>query len=144
MKFSINLLQSTAEQRQSEDKYQDLVEACEEQNIEYGETIVKEAPAHRIIDIDELDNKANNNQQEVNNNKVINLDDSEDELDDEVSESDLESKDKQEEFRSQLLKDIKEDEEVDLGVKNDEHAAEKQIDEEKLDEEQLDDLNNSY
>ena len=112
MRFTKNIINSIKEQADMEDRFGPLVKACEEQNIEYKDL------------------------KEVESNKVIDLDGSEMELDDESEKSfEIDQKD----FREKLRVDIKENEE-DYSISED--VGEK-VNEKEIEEEQLDDLNNS-
>ena len=114
MRFTKNIINSIKEQADMEDRFGPLVKACEEQNIEYKDL------------------------KQVESNKVIDLDGSEIDLDDE-SEKSFEVEANQKDFREKLRNDIKEDEE-DYSISED---VDEKVNEKEIEEEQLDDLNNS-
>ena len=114
MRFSINLLKSECDQTEMEDRITSLVKACENQNIEYSDI-------------------------KVDDHKVINLDDSEDEIEEEsLIEEKGPSKDNQKEFRNKLLNNIKEDDNYKINKEENNNNIEKEIE-----EEQIDDLDNT-
>lgn len=119
MKFSINTLKCLKEQNEMEERFNSLVDACEEKNIEYKDL------------------------NQVENHKVIDLDGSEIELDDDeslIDESEKSFEIDQKDFREKLRVDIKENEE-DYSISED---VDEKVNEKEIEEEQLDDLNNSY
>lgn len=107
MRFSINTLKCLKDQNEMEERFSPLVKACENQNIQYSD--IKEVDEH----------------------KVINLDDSEDEID-------IQEEEEQKEFRQQLLVDTSEEEEYEYNEEENENRLDKEIEEEKID-----DLNNT-
>ena len=114
MRFTKNIINSIKEQADMEDRFGPLVKACEEQNIEYKDL------------------------KQVESNKVIDLDGSEIDLDDE-NEKSFEVEANQKDFREKLRNDIKEDEE-DYSISED---VDEKVNEKEIEEEQLDDLNNT-
>ena len=117
MRFSINTLKCLKDQLNIEDDYKEIMEACEKKDIKYEDTL-------------EADQKKEH--------KIIDLDDSVDEIEDEAKTEKEAATDVQAEFRAKLKEDLKEDEEYSLDNGDDDNSLEKNIE-----EEQIDDLKNS-
>lgn len=132
MRFSINTLKSLVEQSDMEERFGPMVKACEEKDIQYSD--IKE-PDHKIIDLDDSEDEIEEEsliEDEASKEKEEEL------IDDESVESDKVSEAEQVQFREQLRNDVKEDEEYDLGDEENDNSLEREIE-----EEQIDDLNNT-
>ena len=135
MNFSINTLKSIKEQVEMEDKFEPLVRACEQKDIQYSD--IKEVDDHKVINLDdsedEIDEESLIEESEVSNEKQEELIE-----DDKSIESEKASDLDQKEFREQLHNDVKEDEEYEFDKEDNENKLDMEIE-----EEQIDDLNNS-
>ena len=132
MDFSINAIKSLREQTEMEEKFLPLVKACEGKDIQYSE--IKEVDNHKVIDLDD-------SKDEIEEESLIDDDSevSEEKLIDDASlESEKTSELVQEEFREQLISDLKEDEEYEFKEEENINAPYKEIE-----EEQIDDLNST-
>lgn len=135
MNFSINTLKSIKEQVEMEDKFEPLVRACEQKDIQYSD--IKEVDDHKVINLDdsedEIDEESLIEESEVSKEKQEELIE-----DDKSIESEKASDLDQKEFREQLHNDVKEDEEYEFDKEDNENELDMEIE-----EEQIDDLNNS-
>lgn len=143
MDFSINAIKSLREQTEMEEKFLPLVKACEGKDVQYSE--IKEVDDHKVIDLDDSKDEIEeesliDDDSEVSEEKLI--DDSEaskeELIDDGSVESEKTSELIQEEFREQLISDLKEDEEYEFKEEENINAPYKEIE-----EEQIDDINSA-
>ena len=135
MRFSINVLKSLKEQNEMEEKFEPLVRACEKQDIQYSD--IKEVDDHKIIDLDDPEDEIEEEENLIEENEAA-KDKQEELIDDSSVENKSASDLEQREFKEQLRKDIKEDEEYELDRDENDNELDMEIE-----EEQIDDLNNS-
>jgi hypothetical protein len=135
MHFSINTLKCLKDQIDTEERFEPLVRACEQKDIQYSD--IKEVDDHKVINLDdsedEIEEESLIEESEASKEKQEELID-----DDESVESEKVSDADQKEFREQLRNDIKEDEEYELNQEENINELDKEIE-----EEQIDDLNNT-
>lgn len=134
MRFSINTLKSLVEQADMEERFGPMVKACEDKNIEYSD--IKEVDNHKVIDLD--DSKDEIEEENLIEDSEVSKDKKENLIEEESVKSNKVSEIEQKEFQAQLLKDIKEDEEYEFNQEEKDNELEKEIE-----EEQIDDLNNT-
>lgn len=135
MHFSINTLKCLKDQLDVEERFEPLVRACEQKDIQYSD--IKEVDDHKVINLDdsedEIEEESLIEDSEASKEKQEELIDDDESVENEnISELD------QKEFREQLRNDIKEDEEYEFDQKENDNELNKEIE-----EEQIDDLNNT-